>query len=341
MRITHDRAAAEELTLDVYYGLWQRASKYDPASGSVVGWVMNEARSRALDRLRFEQRKKRIDRYPEDPLSAPAASESSQRLVVEQSRVLQGALAALSQDERDAIEAAFLSESTYAEVAAKLNQPPDAVGKRIGSGLAKLRRALGGEIRKSSNSSGKDRCGQKERVFLYAMRALAPGETFFVGAHVSACPDCRQELETLGRVTDAFAYWPTDLLRPWADVWGRLSRRISDENRNQPALAARRHRPQSAWEHVAPGIFCKLLATDTEKDRVSMLVRLEPGVAYPPHRHAGVEELHLLHGELWIDDRKLHAGDFNRAEPGTADARVSSETGCTCVLITSPLDELR
>jgi len=67
----------------------------------------------------------------------------------------------------------------------------------------------------------------------------------------------------------------------------------------------------------------------------AMLVRLAPGVAYPPHRHAGVEELHLLDGELWIDDRKLHPGDYNRAEPGTGDGLVWSETGCTCVLVTS------
>jgi anti-sigma factor ChrR (cupin superfamily) len=71
-----------------------------------------------------------------------------------------------------------------------------------------------------------------------------------------------------------------------------------------------------------------------------MLVRLAPGVEYPPHTHAGVEELHLLHGELWINQHKLHAGDYNRAEPGTTDTRVWSETGCTCVLITSPQDRL-
>ena len=29
-----------------------------------------------------------------------------------------------------------------------------------------------------------------------------------------------------------------------------------------------------------------------------MLVRLAPGTDYPPHRHAGVEELHLLDGEI-------------------------------------------
>ena len=94
------------------------------------------------------------------------------------------------------------------------------------------------------------------------------------------------------------------------------------------------------WDDVGPGISCKVLASDLETQQVSMLVRLAPGAAYPPHRHAGVEELHLLDGELWIDDRKLRAGDYYRAEPGTSDYKVWSETGCTCVLITSPRDTL-
>ena len=66
-----------------------------------------------------------------------------------------------------------------------------------------------------------------------------------------------------------------------------------------------------------------------------------PISSYPPHVHAGVEELHLLDGELWIEDRKLYPGDYNRGEPGTGDQRVWSETGCMCVLITSTRDELR
>jgi anti-sigma factor ChrR (cupin superfamily) len=91
---------------------------------------------------------------------------------------------------------------------------------------------------------------------------------------------------------------------------------------------------------VVPGIFCRLLSNDAQRKRVSMLVRLAPGIEYPPHAHAGVEELHLLEGELWIDARKLHPGDYNRAEPGTADERVWSETGCTCLLTTSVEDPL-
>jgi anti-sigma factor ChrR (cupin superfamily) len=94
------------------------------------------------------------------------------------------------------------------------------------------------------------------------------------------------------------------------------------------------------WAAVAPGISCKVLATDQKTDRVSMLVRLAPGTDYPPHTHAGFEELHLLHGELIINDRKLYPGDYSRAEAGTADTRVWSETGCTCVLVTSARDIL-
>ena len=71
-----------------------------------------------------------------------------------------------------------------------------------------------------------------------------------------------------------------------------------------------------------------------------MLVRLLPGVEYPAHTHAGLEELFLLDGELWIDDRKLYPGDYNRAEAPSGDKRVWSETGCTCVLITSTQDIL-
>jgi len=89
-----------------------------------------------------------------------------------------------------------------------------------------------------------------------------------------------------------------------------------------------------------PGIFCKVLAADVERSRLSMFVRLAPGGEYPPHTHAGIEQLYLLLGELWIDDRKLYAGDYNRAEPGTADKRVWSETGCTCILVTSSSDIL-
>ena len=147
-------------------------------------------------------------------------------------------------------------------------------------------------------------------------------------------------MESLRPVVSSLSDWPADVLPPSDSLWDRLSRRIApDAAETTTAPAARWSEPD--WEEVAPGITCKILASDTARDRVTMLVRLGPGVEYPPHRHAGTEELHLLDGELWIQDRKLFPGDYYRAEAGTRDTRVWSETGCTCVLITSPSDSLR
>lgn len=179
-----------------------------------------------------------------------------------------------------------------------------------------------------------------ESVCLYALQTLPAGEVPVVEAQIAACAECREELRTLGPVVDALVGWPTDVLRPPTPLWDRLARRISAET-GHPPIAAPPRPPEPEWEEAAPGISCKLLATDTEKGRVSMLVRLAPGAEYPPHIHAGVEELHMLDGELLVNDKKLHAGDYLRSEPGTADHRVWSETGCTCVLLTSSRDVLR
>src|SRR5947207_13344535 len=73
LRITANRETAEELTVDVFHDIWRRASHYDPANGTVLGWIMNQARSRAIDRLRFESRKKRSDGGDAPPLAEGAA----------------------------------------------------------------------------------------------------------------------------------------------------------------------------------------------------------------------------------------------------------------------------
>jgi anti-sigma factor ChrR (cupin superfamily) len=183
-------------------------------------------------------------------------------------------------------------------------------------------------------------CNHSAQLSAYLLQVLPPDEAAAVEAHIAACSQCRQELETLQPVADNFVFWPSDVLRPPASLQERLAQRIASETGATLKMPPAPPWDEPAWEEVAPGIFCKLMATDTKAHRVSMLVRLLPGVEYPPHTHAGLEELFLLDGELWIDDRKLYPGDYNRAEAGTGDKRVWSETGCTCVLITSTQDTL-
>ena len=190
-----------------------------------------------------------------------------------------------------------------------------------------------------------NRCEQSEATCAHAAQALPASEVAAAEAHIASCPDCRRELESLRPAVDSFVAWPTDVLRPPTALEARLALRIAEETGKAPApLPARPSEPawgEPEWEAVAPGIECKLLATDAKRHRVSMLVRLAPGASYPAHSHAGVEELHLLDGELWIDEKKLVPGDYNYGAPGAGDERVWSETGCTCVLVTSTKDTLR
>jgi RNA polymerase sigma-70 factor (ECF subfamily) len=142
LRITANRETAEELTVDVFHEIWRRASRYDAANGTVLGWIMNQARSRAIDRLRFESRKKRSNGNDLRPEAEPAPDPHDVLELREQGESLRAALTALTPDERQAIETTFFAGLTHSEAAARLKQPLGTIKTRIRSGLHKLRHAL-------------------------------------------------------------------------------------------------------------------------------------------------------------------------------------------------------
>jgi hypothetical protein len=177
-------------------------------------------------------------------------------------------------------------------------------------------------------------------VFLFALQCLSLREMGLVQDQILSCEDCQQEIETLRPIVESFVGWSTDVLRPAESLWGRLAKRIASEADTQPFVPPLEAPGKPEWEEAAPGIHVKILARNVEIDSVSMLVRLDPETDYPAHRHAGTEELHLLHGILKVDDRTLYPGDFIHSETGSVDHRVWSETGCTCFLMTSTEDSL-
>jgi hypothetical protein len=184
-------------------------------------------------------------------------------------------------------------------------------------------------------------CEWAEQAYAYALQALPANELPAFKAHLASCLHCQRELENLRPAVDRFVFWPTDVLRPTASLQVRLALRIAEDAGISPVPPAARPWLEPDWEQVAHGIECKLLEFDAERHRVSMLVRLALGANYPAHTHVGVEELHLLDGELWIDERKLLPGDYSYSPPEASHERVWSETGCTCVLVTSINDILR
>jgi RNA polymerase sigma-70 factor (ECF subfamily) len=144
-RIAANRETAEELTVDVFHDVWRGASGYDAANGTVLGWVMNQARSRAIDRLRFDNRKKRRGDQQELSQEEPAADPYDVLKLRQQAESLRSALTTLTADERQAIETTFFAGLTHVEAAARLNQSLGTIKTRIRSGLQKMRLALSAE----------------------------------------------------------------------------------------------------------------------------------------------------------------------------------------------------
>jgi len=145
LRLTANPETAEEVTIDVFHDVWRRASNYDAENGTVIAWIMNQARSRSIDRLRFDNRKKRSDSGDMEPMGDPEPDARDVLELREQGDRLRTALAALTADEREAIETTFFGGLTHVEAARRLDQPLGTVKTRIRSGLHKLRNSLSSE----------------------------------------------------------------------------------------------------------------------------------------------------------------------------------------------------
>jgi anti-sigma factor ChrR (cupin superfamily) len=95
------------------------------------------------------------------------------------------------------------------------------------------------------------------------------------------------------------------------------------------------------WEPTAvDGIEARRLFVDAVEDRATFLVRMAPGTAYPGHVHAGPEECFVLAGDLSVGDRRMRAGDYQRAESGSTHGVQSTEGGCVLLLVSSLRDEI-
>jgi quercetin dioxygenase-like cupin family protein len=90
---------------------------------------------------------------------------------------------------------------------------------------------------------------------------------------------------------------------------------------------------QQQWKTLAlPGVTLALLH-DRGGER-TLLLRMEPGAAFPRHVHPAGEQLYILEGSAEIGGQQLGAGDYLYTAPGAAHS-VASVRGCT-LFITVP-----
>ncbi len=92
-------------------------------------------------------------------------------------------------------------------------------------------------------------------------------------------------------------------------------------------------------ESGVPGVCYKPLFVDPQRRYASSLVTMVPGTTFPRHRHAQVEELFMLSGDIQVDGYQLQPGDYCRAEAGTLHEALHTETGCTFIALASLDDE--
>lgn len=97
----------------------------------------------------------------------------------------------------------------------------------------------------------------------------------------------------------------------------------------------------TAWiDTVHPGVRVRPLSVDDARRTVTMLIRMEPGSAYPPHRHAGREECYVLEGDLDVGGRAMSAGDYQVAEGDSVHEWQSTREGCLLLITSSQDDQL-
>jgi RNA polymerase sigma-70 factor, ECF subfamily len=135
MRLVDDVARAEELTLDVFHGIWRQASKYEPTDGALVGWIMNQARAKALAELRS-----RIPSSDAVGGQSPAPVGAKERTA--QGSAVDAAISELTDHERRLLDALFFSELGREGSSLDAHPSDASVGGGIQSGLEKLRQAL-------------------------------------------------------------------------------------------------------------------------------------------------------------------------------------------------------
>ena len=143
VRLLRSQPDAEDIGQEVFAQAWTQAGRYDASRGTVAAWLLMQARSRAIDRLR--SRKLR----PEGATSTfetrdPSEGPDVQVMAGEYARRMRDALRSLSDPQRTALELAFFEGLTYSQVAEHLNQPIGTVKTRIRQGLLRLKAALDG-----------------------------------------------------------------------------------------------------------------------------------------------------------------------------------------------------
>jgi RNA polymerase sigma-70 factor (ECF subfamily) len=140
-----NRDEAEDVVEETFWQFWQRASLYNGASGSILGWLLAIGRRKALDRLRAKQHRKgeSVQARAESAIAAASSDAAREGEGGDRRQAVVNALRALPSTQQRAIELAFYGGLNQAEIAEYLGQPLEVVKAEMRAGMEDLRDKFG------------------------------------------------------------------------------------------------------------------------------------------------------------------------------------------------------
>ncbi len=143
LRVVTDREEAEDVVHDAFVAVWRKIDRFDPQRGSLRSWLMTVVRNRAIDRIRGRRPQMDLEDADERSLLRTGPNPTWEAALERASAAqVQAAMAALPDEQRQAVELVYFQGYTYREVADLTGVPPGTATGRLRLALSKLRSAL-------------------------------------------------------------------------------------------------------------------------------------------------------------------------------------------------------
>ena len=189
---------------------------------------------------------------------------------------------------------------------------------------------------------------------LQALDALDESESRALTEKLRASPELQSEVAAFEAAIATIAYTAPPVpvaphlknrlfqriaeLPPTAESVNSTPIVTSPTENNTPSLIVRSN--DVKWKsYGVPGVSFGKLYIDKKKREITCLMRLEPGVTFPLHRHAASEEVFVLEGDLIVEGEICHQGDYIRSVPGSTHSPLT-QGGCLLLMKTSIDNEM-
>jgi RNA polymerase sigma-70 factor (ECF subfamily) len=145
LSIVRDGAAAEDLVQETFLRVWNRAQTFDVERGALGPWLLSIARNRAIDHVRSASARMDRNAFELDAHEHPSLFVDMERDVVnsDHARLIQKAIAKLSQNQREVIHLAYYEGLSQSEMAERMGQPLGTVKTWVRGALKFLRDEIG------------------------------------------------------------------------------------------------------------------------------------------------------------------------------------------------------